>query len=117
MSDDLQWIARIRALPDLRALAEAAAAPGEDPLDRMAALRDEHVARGETYVWTTAYRRPPSRCHSGEHEIAALNREVVKPGGGALARLLVSELALHDVEHHGRKWQPDQLRKLQAIFS
>lgn len=116
MTDERAWLARIRALPFLLDLAQAAAKEGEDPLDVMARLRDRHVETAQPYVWSTAYRRPPSPCHSGEHEVPAITHEIVRPGGGPLARLLVSELVLHDLEHHGRKLAPDQLRKLQAIF-
>lgn len=114
-----EWAARIRALPFLMEEADRRAREeggGGDRYDWMAKLREEREAKGEPYVWTVIYRRPPSKCHTGEHEIPAHTHEVIRPGGGGIARLLISERELHDLEHHDRKLVDAQLRKLEAIF-
>ncbi len=112
-----RWAAKIRALPFLLEQADAVAkTSGEDRYDVMARLRTECEAEGRTYVWSVVYRRPPAKCHTGEHDISAIGHDVVRPGGGGLARLLISERELHDLEHHDRKLLEPQRRKLDAIF-
>ena len=112
MDDGKAWAARIRALPFLLERAGA----GDDRYEVMARLRGECESRGEIYVWSVVYRRPPAPCHSGEHPIVAITHEVIRPGGGGVARLLITERELHDLEHHERKLVDAQRKKLHAIF-
>lgn len=112
--DDKSWLEKVRALPFLMKLADAF---GGDRYEKMATLKADHEARGDAYVWTTLYRHPPAPCASGEHSIESSTHEIVKPGiPGKHGRLMISERVLHDIEHHGRRFQPDQVRKLEAIF-
>ena len=115
--DAKDWLAELRALPNLMAVADAeVAAGGGDRYEVMRRLRDEHTAAGRPYVWTTAYRRPASPCSTGEHEVPAHTHELVHPALPGTFRLMIAEQFLHEIEAHGRRFSPDQVKKLEAIF-
>jgi hypothetical protein len=107
------WAERIRGLPFLDFLANAWEG---DHYKIMAKLREDYEAKHEVYVWSIEHKRPAARCHTGEHEILPISHEIVRPGGGGQARLLITERELHDLEHHGRKLVDAQIKKLEAIF-
>lgn len=115
--DANDWLAEFRTLPNLMAVADAeVAAEGGDRYEVMRRLRDEHTAAGRPYVWTTVYRRPASPCSTGEHEVPAHTHEVVHPALPGTFRLMIAEQFLHEIEAHGRRFSPDQVKKLEAIF-
>ncbi len=114
---DRELAARIRRLPDLRAIArERTARAGGDVYAVQDELAAEHETRGRAYVWSMPYRSPPEPCSTGEHHVGRVELRVVDPGARMLlpsgARLTLWEADLHEVEAHGRALSDDQRRFL-----
>jgi hypothetical protein len=104
------WIKKIRALPELNALARRS---DDRPFaEALADLKSDHQRRGRPYRMETLLGGEPIKCVTGEHVV---QRTAVSVERGPWS-VATSESELHDVEFHGKQLTRAQQAQLAEIL-